>query len=72
MNLFVDYSQTYAANILSVAGLLVVILGMFHVNIVSTDLQFILGLVVNLIGNAWALYHRYKKGDVTPLGSRVS
>lgn len=68
--MFKDYSQTYASAIVSLAGLISSVLVMFHVNIAQADIQFVGGLLVNLIGIIWTLYHRKSKGDITVLGAR--
>lgn len=70
-NLFKNYSETYSAGILSLAGLIASVLVLFHINIAQADIQFILGLIANLTGVIWSLYHRKSKGDINVLGKRI-
>lgn len=70
--MFTNYSQTYAAAVVTAAGLLVTVLSMFHVTVLPQDIEFVLGLLINFGGVIWTLVHRNKKGDVTPLGRRIS
>lgn len=69
--MFTNYSQTYAAAILTLAGLIVSVLAAFGIDLFSTDeVSFIIGSAANLIGIIWAIFHRKSKGDVTVLGRR--
>lgn len=68
--MFDNYSQTYAAAIVTFAGAIVVIAKMFDVSVNQDDITAVLAATVTLAGILWQLYQRYKKGDVTPLGSR--
>jgi hypothetical protein len=63
-----DYSVTYASQISSLVGLLGLILPRFHILISSTDLETGISGAFVLGGIVVALYQRYKKGGVTPLG----
>jgi hypothetical protein len=69
--MFINYSQTYASAILSLSGLIVAILAAFNVSVLPQDVEFLLGMVVNLVGVIWTIYHRKSKGDITALGKRV-
>jgi hypothetical protein len=69
--MFTNYSQTYAAAIVTFAGLVTTLLAAFNITFIgSQDVEFILGLVVNLVGIIWTITHRNKQGDVTILGFR--
>ncbi len=68
--MFQNYSQTYAAAITALVGVVVMVLGLFHINVVASDLELALGSIVNLVGIIWVMVNRYRKGDVTPLGSK--
>lgn len=69
-NMFTNYSVTFAASIVSVAGLLASVLAVFGYSIPSGELQFIIGNVVNVVGIIVVLYRRWKQGDVNILGAR--
>lgn len=68
--MFKNYSQTYAANITALAGFVVIMLKGFGFDIAESDAAFVIGVLFNVGGIVWALYHRNKKGDVKPLGGR--
>lgn len=68
--MFKDYSQTYAAQITSLVGLIAAALPVFGISIAAPQLQFLVGLALNVGGVIWAIKHRNSRGDVTPLGRR--
>ena len=68
--MFTNYSQTYAAGITALVGLIVAIFAAFKVSVIPDDIQFIVGLLVNLGGVVWTLWHRLSKGDIKVSGSR--
>lgn len=69
--MFTNYSQTYAAAITQVAGLVLLALRSFGVDILPQDLEIILGSVVGAIGFIWQIVQRFRKGGVTVTGVRV-
>lgn len=71
--MFPNYSQTYAAAITAFVGLLFSAAAAFGFSLpfTSDELTFILGQVINLIGIAWVLIHRFSKGDVNAVGGRI-
>lgn len=68
--MFENYSQTYAAGITSLAGVLVLVLSHYNVTISSEQISFVIGSLLNAGGVVWALAHRHAQGGVTPLGAR--
>lgn len=68
--MFQNYSQTYSANIVALAGFAVIFARAFGLEVAESDLIFLFGLLANLGGVVWALYHRFSKGDITPVGAR--
>lgn len=67
-----NYSVTQGSNIAVFVGLIVLILNHFHVNIGSDDVSTIVGAIIAIIGVVTSYINRYKKGDVTALGTKVS
>lgn len=63
-----NYSQTYAATITTVAGLIGVYVSKFGWT--ESDVELVISTIVCVVGVVWQLVHRYKKGGVTPLGRR--
>lgn len=63
-----DYSQTYAATLTILAGILGNYLNKYGFS--NSDIGMTLSTVVTLGGIVWQLYHRYLKGDITPMGMR--
>ena len=68
--MFTNYSQTYASAITALAGVAVTILALFGVSVVDSDIELVVGVLVNLGGIIWNLYHRASKGDLTVGGFR--
>jgi hypothetical protein len=68
--MFQNYSQTYASQILVVAGFVTLLGKQFGWAWAEGDIAFTLGAIANFAGVVWALVHRYSQGDVTPLGGR--
>jgi hypothetical protein len=69
--IFKDYSQTYAADITALAGMIAAAMPVFGIEVPAPRLQFLIGLALNLGGVIWALKHRYNQGDITPFGKRI-
>lgn len=65
-----EYSVTQASNITAIAGVVVLILGAFHVKLGTDEVTTFLGAAVAIFGIASNWYHRYKKGDLTAGGFR--
>lgn len=63
--MFKNYSQTYASQILALAGMITLIGNKFGFPLLETDIVLVLGGLANVIGIGWALYDRHSKGDVT-------
>lgn len=68
--MFQNYSQTYAAAITALAGVLVSVLALFHITLLEPNVELVLGNIVTLGGLVWQIAHRYEQGGVTPLGAR--
>lgn len=68
--IFTNYSQTYASTITALAGFIVLILGYFKVEVVSAQIELILGALFVIGGNIWTLIHRHSEGDISSLGVR--
>lgn len=69
--MFTNYSQTYAAAITTLVGLVVSFLASRGITIIPADPEFAVGVLINLGGIIWTLTHRVNKGDITALGKRV-
>lgn len=65
-----NYSQTQLSNLTSLAGVIVLILNHFKINIGTDDITAFLGAAVTLGGLVWGWFHRYQKGDLTVAGFR--
>lgn len=65
-----NYSQTYAASLVTFAPIVVMILGKFGVNILETDFVTIAGSIISAVGFIWQLVHRYNQGGVKITGGR--
>lgn len=65
-----NFSTTQATNIASMAGVIVLILRVFKVDVAQEDIIAIAGAVMTVVGIATNYYHRYKKGDLTLGGFR--
>jgi len=68
--MFKNYSQTFSAGILSLAGIIVVGLKLAGVEVAEKEIVFALGALANAVGVLWVLFHRFSKGTITPLGKR--
>lgn len=64
------YSTTQTTNIASIAGVLVLVLNHFHVNIGSEEVTAVIGGALTVGGIIMNWIHRYKKGDLTVAGFR--
>jgi hypothetical protein len=71
--MFQNYSQTYAAAITAIVGLLFSAAAAFGFNLpfTSDEATFIIGQIVNLGGIAWVIIHRQMKGDLNAVGGRL-
>lgn len=65
-----NYSTTQATNLAAIAGVIVLLLNHFKINIASDEVTMLLGavLAIGSIANNW--YHRFQKGDLTLGGFR--
>ena len=70
--MFENYSQIYAAQILTIAGLAEIIGNSFGWSFTTNDYLFVLGLTANMVGIVWTLVNRYKQGGVTLIGTRLA
>lgn len=61
-------SITQSTNWLAMAGLVVILLKLFGVEVVEADVQTVIGALVAIIGVVMNYINRYSKGDVTALG----
>ncbi len=68
--MFENYSQTYASQILAVAGMITAATAAFGHSFATPEVQFVLGSAVNIAGIVWALLHRHAQGDVSVAGVR--
>lgn len=68
--MFKNYSQTYAAAITSLAGIIVVGLKLAGVEFAEKDIIFGLGVLANAGGVFWVIFHRLSKGNITVAGFR--
>lgn len=68
---FKTYSQTYSAAILSLSGILVLFARMADLPMVESDIVFMLGVLANFGGIIWTMFHRFSKGNISPLGKRT-
>lgn len=66
--MFQNYSQTFASQILALAGFVVLGAKSFGYDWAQEEVIFVLGLLANIGGIVWALVHRHSKGDVTVVG----
>lgn len=64
------YSTTQSTNLLSIAGVVVIILARFNLNIEAQDVATLFGAVATGVGIVMNWYHRYQKGDLTLGGFR--
>lgn len=60
-----QYSTTQATNLASIAGVIVMLLGVFHIEIGTEEVTALIGAAMTLYGIGSNWYHRYKKGDLT-------
>lgn len=65
--MFKNYSQTYSAAIVSLAGVLVLFAKMAGLPIAENDVVFLLGTLANFGGIIWVMYHRSSRGDIANL-----
>ena len=56
--MFKNYSQTYSAAIVSLAGVLVLFAKMAGLPIAENDVVFLLGTLAKFGGIIWVMYHR--------------
>ena len=68
--MFQNYSQTYASQILALAGFIEIIGNQFGWSWAESDILLVLGVAANIGGIIWALTHRASQGDINPLGVR--
>lgn len=66
-----NFSTTQVTNYASIIGIVVLILNHFHVNIAESEVTLLVGAVMAAGGVFSNWYHRYQKGDLTVVGSRV-
>lgn len=67
-----NFSTTQASNITAIVGLLVLILGHFHIIVDSEQITLLIGSIITAIGIIVNFIHRYQKGGVTAIGARKS
>lgn len=65
-----NYSETQAYNYTALAGMVVIVLNYFGVEVPAESIVVIMAGAVTLFGIVKAIIHRYKKGDVTIGGFR--
>ena len=65
-----NYSTTQTANIVALAGFLVIVLNHFKINITTEEIQAFLGAGLILGGLIWSWVSRYRKGNLTLVGKR--
>ncbi len=65
-----NFSTTQTTNLTAIAGVIVLILNHFKVNIGSDEVMTILGSVLAVGGVIANWIHRYQKGDLTVAGFR--
>ncbi len=63
-------SQTQAMNYTTFAGVIVMVLGYFHVVTSIDTVDFILAAIGSIGSVAYNFYQRYQKGDLNLLGAR--
>lgn len=66
-----NYSVTQTTNIAAFAGVLVLILGHFHIIVAAEDITTLLGGIVAFGSIVYNFYNRYSKGDINALGKRI-
>lgn len=65
-----NYSTTQTTNIAAIAGVIVLLLNRFGINIGAEEITLVIGAVLAIGGVATNWYHRYQKGDLTLGGFR--
>ncbi len=65
-----SYSTTQTTNLTSIAGIIVLILNHFHINIGSDEIMTVLGGALAIGGVVMNWYHRYQAGDLHITGFR--
>lgn len=65
--MFKSFSKTQTANY---TALIMFIVQLFNLNIQESEVSAIVTGVVGIIAVAFSWYERYKRGDITVLGSR--
>lgn len=65
-----NISTTQTTNYVAFAGVIVMILAHFHINIGSDEITAVLGAIVTLFGILLNWCHRYQKGDLKASGIR--
>lgn len=63
-----NYSQVYAASIVTYAPLIVLLLGRFGIQALESDVILVLSTIISTAGIIWQLSHRHSEGDITKLG----
>jgi len=64
------FSTTQASNLASLAGAVAVLASIFGKNVDADQLTQVMGAVVVIVSAVVSFVNRYKKGDLTVLGSR--
>lgn len=65
-----SFSTTQTTNLVALAGVIVMVLNHFNINIGSDEVSTLLGALFTIGGIVANWYHRYSKGDLTVVGSR--
>jgi hypothetical protein len=68
--MFQNYSETFATQIVTLAGFIVILGRANGWELMEGDIIFALGVLANLGGAIYTLYKRYQQGGVTVLGVR--
>ena len=68
--MFKNYSKTYATQLATLAGAIVVFGRIMGWELMEVDVVFVLGVLTNFGGIIYNLYKRYENGDITFLGVR--
>jgi hypothetical protein len=67
-----NYSVTQTSNYAALAGMVVVVLNYFGVEIPAEQIVVVIAGFVTLAGIVTNLVNRYSKGDVTVAGKRIN
>lgn len=65
-----NISTTQTTNYVAIAGLIVMILNHFGIQVANEEVTSIVGAVLTLTGILWNFFHRYSYGDLNLVGTR--